>query len=213
MAIKTAINNAYRKQRLLQLDIWTSQQYLEQRSRHTYKETARQLDIYCNIQGKKFMEHKVNKFYNLSKNNHILESSACFLLHSSTCFPLKRNHHAYSTKHPNVANPSDLKLSPEHHTFLQLGLSFCPTPKIADPVKICNDNEQFSIRLRLHEYFLSNGDANQSPVHNLRRRISWSSPNGKNTIIDSFVNYTRDQYNNFISNTPHGVKPNLPMQQ
>ena len=31
--------------------------------------------------------------------------------------------------------------------------------------------------------------------------------------MDSFVNYTRDQYNNFISNTPHSVRPNLPRQQ
>ena len=62
LAIKAAINNAYRKQRLLQLDIWTSQQNLQQRSPHTYKETARQLDIYCDIQRKKFVEHKVSKF-------------------------------------------------------------------------------------------------------------------------------------------------------
>ena len=37
LAIKAAINNAYRKQRLLQQDIWTSQQNLLQRSPHTYK--------------------------------------------------------------------------------------------------------------------------------------------------------------------------------
>ena len=53
LAIKAAINNAYRKQRLPQQDIWTSQQNIQQRSSHTYKETARQLDIYCDIQRKK----------------------------------------------------------------------------------------------------------------------------------------------------------------
>ena len=153
LAIKAAINNTYRKQRLLQ-------QNLQQRSPHTYKETARQLDIYCNIQKKKFVEHKVNKFYNLCKNNPILECSASFLLKSSTSFPHKRNHHSYSTKHSNVANQCDFKLSPEHHKFLQLGLSFCLTQKFADPVKICHNNEQFCRHLRLHEYFLSNGDAN-----------------------------------------------------
>ena len=49
-----------------------------------------------------------------------------------------------------------------------------------------------------------------------RKAISkklYTTPNGRNTFIDSFVNYTRDQYNNFISNTPHSVKPNLPKQQ
>ena len=38
-------------------------------------------------------------------------------------------------------------------------------------------------------------------------------PNGRNTFMDSFVIYTRDQYNNLISNTPHNVKPNLPKEQ
>ena len=133
-AIKAAFNNAYRKQRLLQQDIWTSQQNLQQRSPHTYKETARQLDIYCNIQKKKFMEHKVNKFYNLCKNNPIHKRSASFLLNSSTSFPHKRNHDAYSTKHSNVANQSDIILSPGHHKFPQLVLCFCPTPKFAEPV-------------------------------------------------------------------------------
>ena len=115
LAIKATINNAYRKQRLLQQDIWTSQQNIQQRSLHSYKEIARQLDIYCNIQRKKFVEHKVNKFYNLCRNNPILERSASFLLKSSTSFPQKRNHHAYSTKQSNVANLSNFKLSPEHN--------------------------------------------------------------------------------------------------
>ena len=163
LAIKTAIYNAYRKQRLLQLDIWTYQQNIQQRSPHTYKETERQLDIYCDIQRKKIVGHKVKKFYNLCRYNPILERSACFLLKSSSSFPQKRNHHAYSTLQSNVANLSDFKLSPEHNKFLQLGLSFCPTPKFADPVKIFHDNEQFCRRLRLHEYFLSNGDANKQP--------------------------------------------------
>ena len=88
------------------------------------------------MQRKQFVEHKVNKFYNLCRNNTILERSASFLLKSSTSFPQKRNHHAYSTKQSNVANLSDFKLSPEQNKFLQLGLSFCPTPKFADPVKI-----------------------------------------------------------------------------
>ena len=212
LAIKAAINNAYRNQRLLQQDIWTSQHNIQQRSPHTYKETARQLDIYGNIQWKKFAEHKVYKFYNLCRNNPILEPSASFHLKSSTRFPQKRNHHAYSTLQYNVANLSDFKLSPEHYMFLQLGQSFCPTPKFADPVKICHDNEQFCRRLRLHEYFLSTGNANKQPVHNHRCKTLWTPPNGRNTFIDSFVNYTRDQCNNFISNTPHSVNPNLPKQ-
>ena len=57
------------------------------------------------------MEHKVNTFYSLCKNYPILESSASFLLISSTSYPLKRSHHASSTKHSNVANLSDYKLS------------------------------------------------------------------------------------------------------
>ena len=211
LAIKAAINNAYRKQRLLQQVICTSQLNLQQQSPHTYKETARQLDIYCNMQKKIFVEHKVNKFYNLCKNNPNLEHSASFLLKSSTSVPHKINHHAYSTKHSNVADLSDFKLSHEHHKFLQSGLSFSPTPKFADPVKICHDNKQFC--RYLHEYFLSNGDANKPPVYNHRCKTCWTPPNGRNTFIDSFVNYTRDQYNDFISNTPHNIKPNLPKQQ
>ena len=50
-------------------------------------------------------------------------------------------------------------------------------------------------------------------MHNHRYKTRWTPPNGRNTFIDSFVNYTRDQYNNLISNTPHSVKPNLPKQQ
>ena len=111
-----------------------------------------------------------------------------------------------------MANLSDIKLSPEHNKFLQLGLSFCPTPKFADPVKICHDNELFCRRLRVHEYFLSNGDENKQPVHNHRSKTRWTPPYGRNTFIDSLVNYTRDQYN-FIFNTPDSVKPNLPKQQ
>ena len=107
LAIKAAINNAYRKQRLLQQDIWTPQQNLQQRTPHTYKETERHLGIYCNIQKKKFVEHNVNTFFNLCKNNPNVERSASFLLKSSTSVPYKRNHHAYSTKHSNVANLSD----------------------------------------------------------------------------------------------------------
>ena len=61
--------------------------------------------------------------------------------------------------------------------------------------------------------FFSNGDANKSPVHNHRCKTRWTPPNGRNTFMDSLVNYTRDQYNNFISNTPHSIKPNLPVQQ
>ena len=91
LEIKAAINNAYRKQRLLHQDICSSQQNLQQRSPHTYKETARQLDIYCNIQRKKFVEHKVYKFYLICKNNPFLERSASFLLKSSTSFPPKNS--------------------------------------------------------------------------------------------------------------------------
>ena len=104
-------------------------------------------------------------------------------------------------------------MSPEHYQFLQLGLSFYPTPKIADPVKICHDNEQFCRRLRLHEYFLYNGDANKQPVHIHRCETRWTPPNRRNTFIDSFINYISDQYNNFISNTPYSVMPTLPKQQ
>ena len=59
---------------------------------------------------------------------------------------------------------------------------------------------------------ISHGDANKPPVHNHRCKTSWTPPNGRNTFMDSFVNYTRERYNNFISSTPHNVKPNLPRQ-
>ena len=49
-------------------------------------ESTRQLDSYCNMQKKIFMEHKVNKFYNLCKINTFLESSACFFIKVQLCF-------------------------------------------------------------------------------------------------------------------------------
>ena len=80
---------------------------------------------------------------------------------SSSCFPQETNHNVYSTKYTSVDYLPELKLLPEHHMFMQLGLSFCPTPKFVELVNICNDDEQFRRRLRQHEYFLSNGDANK----------------------------------------------------
>ena len=112
-----------------------------------------------------------------------------------------------------MANLSVFKLSPELHKFLQLGLSFCPTPQFADPDKICHDNVQFCRRLFLREYFFSNADAYKQPVHNHRCHTRWTPPNGRYAFVDSLVNYTRYQHNNFISNTPHNVKPSLPKQQ
>ena len=99
------------------------------------------------------MEHKVSKFYILCKNNAIDECSARFLLKCSTCFPLKRNHHASSTKHYYVANQSDFNLLPQHKNIPKFGLSFCPTPKFVDVIKICYDNGQFWRGRRQHEYF------------------------------------------------------------
>ena len=136
-----------------------------------------------------------------------------FPIKSSTSFPHKRNHHEYSSKHSNVANLSDFKLSPEHHKFQQLGLFFVRLRNSQTLSKFAMIMNMDSRRLRLHEYFLTNGDADKQPVHNHRCKTSWTPPNGRNTLIDSFVNYTRDQYNNFISTTPHSVKPNLPKQQ
>ena len=101
-----------------------------------------------------------------------------------------------------MASLSDIKLSPEHK-FLQLGLSFCPTSKFADPFKICHDNEQFCRRLRLHEYFLSNGDANKQPVHNYRYETRWTPPNGRNTFIDH-LSITLDT-STTISFLPHHI--------
>ena len=61
--------------------------------------------------------------------------------------------------------------------------------------------------------YLPNGDSNKSLVYIHRRRTRLARPNGRNTFIDSFVNYTRGHFNNFINDTPHFVKPNLHMQQ
>ena len=109
-----------------------------------------------------------------------------------------RSHHASATKRSNVANLSDSKLSPEHHKFLRLGLYFCPTPKFADHVKICHDNEQFCRRQRLHKYFLSNGDTNKSPVHNHRCKTCWTH---KLSHLISTKTYRHDRWKHNQHNT------------
>ena len=159
------------------------------------------------------MKHKVDKFYNLFENYQIPKSSCSFLLKRSTSFPLKRNQHACSNKHSNMANLFHFKLLPVHHIFLLLVLSFSSTPTFADPVKFCYDNEQLWRQLRLRKYFLSNGDANKPPVYNHRSVSRWTQPNSRNTFIALIFNKFREQNNNFISNTPHTAKHTLPMQQ
>ena len=129
LAINAAINNTYRKQRLLQ-------QNLQQRSPHTYKETARQLDIYCNIQKKKIVEHKVNKLYNLCKNNPILERSASFLLKSSLVFHTKE-----TTKRIPPKTPTWLTY-PTLNYHLSTTISFLTHHITLSPTFLSNNKEQ-----------------------------------------------------------------------
>ena len=137
------------------------------------------------------MKHKVDKFYNLFENYQIHESSSIIFFKRSTSFPLKRNQHACSNKHSSMANLIHFKLLPVHHIFLLLVLSFSSTPTFADPVKFCHDNEQLWRQLRLHEYFLSNGDVNKPPVYNHRCVSRLTLPNSRKTSIDLIFNNIR----------------------
>ena len=131
-------------------------------------------------------------------------SQKCCLL-----FFLEIHQHASSTNCSNDANLSNLKLSSEHHKFLQLRLSSYPTPKFIDSSKISHDNEHFCRCLCPHKNFFSNGDA-KNLLHNNNHRklgsIRWG-----NEFINLLENYAKNLDNNFISNTPHKVTiPTLP---
>ena len=74
-------------------------------------------------------------FFKLCDNHPVLDSAALFIH--------KIDNASLSAIHSNVAKFSNLKLSQTHHDLLNLGLSFRPTPRHINPVKVCYDNEQF----------------------------------------------------------------------
>ena len=143
------------------------------------------------------------KFFKPCDNHPVLDSAALFI-HKTDIASL-------SAIHSNVANFSNLKLSQTHHDLLNLGLSFCPTPRHINPVKVCYDNEQFRRRLRLQEYFSTKNRDNCSSTNNNKTK-EWT-PDGRNQFIDSFVNRARTYYDNFVSSISHDTRSNLPNNQ
>ena len=118
---------------------------------------------------------KICKFFKLCENHPALDSAALFIH--------KTDNASLSAIHSNVAKFSNLKLSQTHLDFLNLGLSFCPTPRHINPVKVCCDNEQFCRRLQ--EYFSTKNHDNCSSTNNNKTK-EWAPPDGINQFIDSF---------------------------
>ena len=136
--INAVINDAYEKQRDLQRDL--------QRDIRTYIQTFKSSSptYYQQItESNGTLPTKVN-FFLLCDNHPVLDSATQFIH--------KTDNANLSTTHSNVANFSNLKLSQTHLDLLDLGLSFCPTPRHINPTKVCYDDEQFCRRLRLQEY-------------------------------------------------------------
>ena len=140
-----AINDAYQKQRDLQRDIRTYIQTLKSSSPTNYQQIIEFCESQYRRHKKEFFQRKSPKNFMLCDNHPVLDSAAQFLH--------KTDNASLSAIHSNVAKFSKLKLSQTHHDLLNLGLSFCPTPRHINPVKVCYNNEQFCRRLRLQEYF------------------------------------------------------------
>ena len=199
-----AINDAYQKQRDLQHDIRAYIQTLKSSSPTNYQ----QITEFCESQYRRYkkevFQRKSKNFFQLCDNHPVLDSAAQFLH--------KTDNASLSAIHSNVANFSKLKLSQTHHDLLNLGLSFCPTPRHINPVKVCYDNEQFCRRLRLQEYFSNRKKENCSSTSNNKTK-EWTPPDGRNQFIDSFVNRARTYYDNFVSSISHDTRSNLPNNQ
>ena len=194
----TAINDAYRKQRLLEKEINTSRAILQREYPLEYEETADFINKQFERHKEMFFERKMKKFHSLC-NQHPILNAHCVdkqadLLEAQT----------------NVANLSDYKLSEEHFKLLEHGLSFCPTRKYIDRIKICHDNERFCRNIRLHEYFPSRTINYTSSV---KTNKSWTPPEGRSEHIDSLIKKVRNHYNNLITNIPTDTQNNLSTNQ
>ena len=75
-------------------------------------------------------------------------------------------------------------ISEEHFKLLEHGLSFCPTRKYIDQIKICHDNERFCRYIRLHEYFPSRAMNYSSSV---KTNKSWTPPECRCEHMDSLI--------------------------
>ena len=144
------------------------------------------------------------KILALCDNHPVLDSAALFIH--------KTDNASLSAIHSNVASFSNLKQSQTHIDLLTLGLSFCPTPRHINPVKVCYDNEQFCRRLRLQEYFSTKDNENCSSTNNNKTK-EWTPPDGRNEFIDSFANRARTYYDNFVSSISHDTRSSLPNNQ
>ena len=205
MGFSLCVNNdAYQKQRDLQRDIRAYIQTLKSSSPTNYQQITEFCESQYRRHTKELFQRKSNNFFKLCDNHPVLDSAAQFIH--------KIDNASLSAIHSNVANFSNLKLSQTHHDLLNLGLSFCPTPRHINPVKVCYDNEQFCRRLRLQEYFSNKNRYNCSSTNN-NKTNEWTPPDGRNQFIDSFVNRARTYYDNLVSSISHDTRSNLQNNQ
>ena len=89
------------------------------------------------------------------------------------------------------ADLSDYKLSEEHYKLLIHGISFCPTKKHVNGIKLCYDTEFF------YETFDYTNVFHRVPTTTLLPKItnkSWTPSDGRNEYVDSFVNNVRNHF-------------------
>ena len=153
-----AINDAYQIQRDVQRDIRANMQTLKSSSPTNYQQITEFCESQYRRHTKELFLRKSKKILKLCDNHPVLDSAALFIH--------KADNAILSAIHSNVANFSNLKLSQTHLDLLNLGLSFCPTPRHINPVKVCYDNEQFCRRLRLQENLSTNNRENFSSNNN-----------------------------------------------
>ena len=192
----TAINDAYRKQHLLEINtFWT---ILQREYPLEYEETADFINKQYERHKEMFFDRKKKFFFNFCNQHPILNAH---------CLDKQTDH--FETQF-NIANLSNYKLSEEHFKLLEHGLSFSPTNKYTDGIKICHDNKRFSRSIRLYEYLPSRTFNHTSSE---KTNKLWTPPEGRSVHIDSFIKKVRNHYNNLITNIPTNTKNNLSTKQ
>ena len=147
-----AISDAYQEQRDLQRDIRAYIQTLKSSSPTNYQQITEFCESQYRRHTKELFQRKSKFFLTLCDNHPVLDSAAQFIQ--------KTDNANLNAIHSNVASFSKLKLSQTHLELFNLVLSFCPTPRHINPVKVCYDNEQFCRRLQ--EYFSTKNHDNCS---------------------------------------------------
>ena len=112
------------------------------------------------------------------------------------------------TNQNSVVNLSSKTLDQHHHSLLDKGLSYCPTPKPNHPCHTLRDVYIFNRRLRLKHHFLDSTFNREKTVYSdFTPSSGWTPPPGKDLYIDSFIG----NLNNHITtdHVPQSTAQNL----